>query len=146
MFNFAHFLVIGWMFTAGWVPMDQSSYTKFTQAGNVTYSSQDTYAVNNAAHVGMEFNALFIDHINVHSSVDSWQYPITLDDWAPYRVKYDVGMDLSLYRFNNQEFNVILSIDRYCSHPIEAWNSTNGHVNEAYCECSISVKGNFDVF
>lgn len=136
MFN--HILVIGWMFMAGWVPFDDNGFTKYN---NQFYSDY-----KNSTHIDMEFNALFIDHINVRGGIESWQYPVAIDDWTPYKIKFNIGMDLSLFEFNKKEFNVYLSVDRYCSHPVNLWNNTAGCVNNAYCEVSIKFKGTADIF
>jgi len=138
---FEHILVIGWMFTAGFVPMDQSAFTAYSEDTQVY-----RYDVQNSTHVSMELNALFIDRINLRGSIDSWQYPKQIDDWTPYRIRYDIGADLSLFKFNDRKFNIILSVDRNCSHPVSTWNITHGCVNTAYSEISIKFTGTSDIF
>jgi hypothetical protein len=146
MFNFAHILAIGWMFTAGWCPVDSTGYTNTEYGKYMNTITQYNTTVSNSSHIGMSFNALFIDHINIRGSIDSWQEPLAWNNWSPYRIGYDIGADISLFRFNEQKFNMFLSIDRSCSHPVNAWATTNGNINTAYCEVKLVVKGNVDVF
>lgn len=135
-------LVIGWMFTAGFCPIDHAALTDTT--GIVTTNTVDLH--NNATHVGMSFNAVVLDHFNLRGSVGTWQEPLAWNNWSPYRVGYDIGADVSLMPYNDNKFNVLLSVDRSCSHPINEWGNTNGKLNTAYCEVKLTVRGTADIF
>jgi len=137
---FTHLLIVGWMFTAGFVPFDQSGFT------NTDYNTQYLSEFDNTTHIDMNVNALFIDHINVHGAIDSWQYPVTIGNWTPYRVKFDIGADISLFNFYNNDFNVLLSVDRWCAHPVNICGKTAGKTNNAYLEIKLTVKGTKNIF
>ena len=143
---FSKILVIGWMFTAGWCPFDTTGYTYTKNTEYQRIVRQYNSFNDNSSHVGMAFNAVIIDHINVRGSIDSWQVPIEWSNWSPYRVKYGIGADVSLFKFDEQKFNVLLSIDRSCSHPLHLWSRDSGDTNTAYCEVRLTVKGTADIF
>jgi hypothetical protein len=144
--TFAHILVIGWMFTAGFVPFDQNGFTKTINTATGDYDLQYYSIFDNTTHVGMSVNALVIDHINVRGSIESWQYPRQIDNWMPYRVKFSIGADVSLFNFYNNDFNAILSVDRYCAHPVNVCGDTEGKTNNAYLEIKLTIKGTKDIF
>lgn len=144
--TFAHILVIGWIFTAGCVPFDDSGFTNTVNTDRGDCNTQYYSVFKNASHIGINVNALIIDHINIRGGMDSWQYPETIDNWTPYRVKFSIGADFSLYDFCNKDFNAILSIDRYCNHPINTWGHTEGKTDNAYLEIKLTVKGTKNIF
>jgi len=141
MFN--NILVIGWMFLAGWVPMDDAGFT--IQENNrepKIYTSE----FSGVSHIEMAFNALLFDHINLRGSIDSWQYPRKINSWTPYKEKFSIGADFSMLEFDEKKFNIILSIDRSCSHPLRVWNNKTGSVDTSYCEVSLKFKGTTKIF
>lgn len=140
---FSKILMIGWLFTAGWCPLDNTGFGRHVFESRES-SGLDLYS--NTMHTGMAFNAVILEHLNLRGRIDTWQYPQKLTSWSPYRVQYTIGADLSLFSFYDKKFNMLLSIDRYCEHPGTAWGMTSGQLNRAYCEVSLTVRGTADIF
>lgn len=135
---FTHLLLIGWIFTAGYCPIDQTGYTyndcKYVQN------------ISDTTHIGMNCNALIMDHLNIRGGIDSWQYARRISSWVPYKIGYNIGADVYLRKISSDDFNIFISIDRSCYHPVTEWGDTNGKIDSCYCEIKLTVKSSTVIF
>lgn len=136
-------LVITWMFMAGWVPQQSFGMGKEWKADKYLFEQH-----NNVTKVEFDINACLWDHWDIYGNMENFQTFVGFSqsglNFSPYSIKYTVGTEVYLLPKSTSNLNVSIYAKHECQHPLDVWAGSVGETctfNSSYTDIGIKVQG-----